>query len=283
MRLANYTTFNNKCARQRGNSEKVTSKLIGGALRGKTLVLLALLAAFTLLSPDLLAQDFGGSLLDDIPLDDLVEVPAEPSFLASVVGPIALVGAGFGLALLFMWILPFQVGARYFNLYELPTGIRRGLAMSIVMYGIAFLFGALEIKYQLNMHGSAEAYFANMSHGKLIAFTHAHLFGFTTSFLIIGFPFSMQFPHLRWYQAMMPIGLAAALIDVASWWGIKYVSINFEWVSMICGILFSLTYVFMLVALLRTLVFPWVTLPSDGTAQSRQERRKLFRDRFGSD
>lgn len=261
----------------------MTSKLLSGALRGKTLVLLALFAAFAILSPDLMAQDFGGSLLDDIPLDDLVEVPAEPGFLASVVGPIGLVASGFGLAFLFMWILPFKPGSLYFNLYDLPIGIRRGLAMSIVMYGIAFVFGALEIHYQLTMHGSAEQYFANMSNGKLIAFTHAHLFGFTTSFLIIGVPFSMQFPHLRWYQAMMPIGLAAALMDVASWWGIKYLSVNFEWVSMFCGVLFSLTYVFMLVALLRTLLFPWITLPSDGNAKTRRDRKKLFRDQFGSD
>lgn len=264
----------------------MTPSFFTSALRSKAFskaLLLALVAAvFAVLSPELMAQDFG-SLLDDIPLDDLVEVPPEPGLLASVFAPIGLVAAGLGLALLFMWILPFQPGSLYFNLYELPTGIRRGLAMSIVMYGIAFLFGALEIKYQLNMHGSAEQYFANMSNGKLIAFTHAHLFGFTTSFLIIGFPFSMQFPHLRWYQAMMPIGLSAALIDVASWWGIKYVSVNFEWVSMVCGILFSLSYLFMLVALLRTLLFPWVTLPSDGSMKTRKDRRKLFREQFRSD
>ena len=38
---------------------------------------------------------------------------------------------------------------------------------------------------------TAEAYFAQMSLGKLVAFTHAHLFGFTTSFFIVGIPFSL--------------------------------------------------------------------------------------------
>ncbi len=69
--------------------------------------------------------------------------------------------------------------------------------MAVVMFGIAFCFGASEIWYQLRLHGSAEAYFAQMSLGKLIAFTHAHLFGFTTCFFIIGIPFSMQFNHIR--------------------------------------------------------------------------------------
>ena len=30
--------------------------------------------------------------------------------------------------------------------------------------------------------------------------------------------------------------LAASLTDVMSWWGIKFVSPSFEWVSMFCGI-----------------------------------------------
>ena len=81
----------------------------------------------------------------------------------------------------------------------------------------------------------------------------------------------------------MPIGLSAALVDVASWWGIKYVSINFEVVSMICGVLFSATYMFMLIALLRTLLFPWVTLPADGNRQARAERKKLFHAQYSDD
>ena len=253
----------------------------------KPLFVLVLFIGLLFAAPELLAQDdfslAGSSLLDDIPLDDLVEIEPPPGPLKAIVAPIALVAAGFGLMFLFMLILPFKPAANTIQLYALPIGIRRGLALATVMFGIAFVFGALEIRYQLNMHGSAEQYFANMSNGKLIAFTHAHLFGFTTSFLIIGLPFSLQFPASRWYQAVMPLGLTAALVDVVSWWGIKYLSINFEWVSMICGILFSATYMFMLVALLRTLLFPWLTLPSDGNRQARAERRKLFAAQYNDD
>ena len=128
--------------------------------------------------------------------------------------------------------------------------------MATVLFGIAFAFGASEIWYQLRLHGSAEAYFAQMSLGKLIAFTHAHLFGFTTSFFIIGIPFSLQFNHLWPYQWVFPIGLSASFTDVASWWGIKFLSPNFEWVSIFCGVLFSLSYLYMLVGLLRVLLFP---------------------------
>src|SRR5688572_17343822 len=150
--------------------------------------------------------------------------------------------------------------------------------MALVLFGIAFCFGASEIWYQLRLHGSADAYFAQMSLGKLIAFTHAHLFGFTTSFFIVGIPFSMQFNHLKSYQWVFPVGLAASLTDVASWWGIKYVGGNFEWVSMFCGVLFSVTYVWMLIGLLRTLLFPEVIWASD---KDRAERLLARREREG--
>lgn len=146
--------------------------------------------------------------------------------------------------------------------------------MATVLYGIAFLFGALEIVYQLNMQGTAEQYFANMSLGKLIAFTHAHLFGFTTSFIILGVPFSMQFNHVKLYQMVFPIGLIAALVDVMSWWGIKYVHPNFEHISMVCGILFSLSYIIMLIGLVRVLIFPDVIWRTDRDRFQRAAKRR---------
>lgn len=222
-----------------------------------------------LLSPEwALAQD-DFSVLDDLALDDLVAVAPPPSPWLAIGGPIAL--GVFMLALMWLvwWTVPFRVSKESLNLHYYPTGVKRGLAMAITMYGIAFVFGASEIAYQLHLHGSAEEYFAQMSDGKLIAFTHAHLFGFTTSFLVIGVPFSMQFNHLWVYQWIFPLGLAAALIDVMSWWGIKYISPNFEVISMLCGIIFSLTYLYMLLGLLRVLLLPSVILPSDKDAQER--------------
>ena len=118
-----------------------------------------------------------------------------------------------------------------------------------------------------------------MSLGKLIAFTHAHLFGFTTSFFIVGIPFSLQFNHLKSYQWVFPAGLAASLTDVMSWWGIKFISINFEWVSIFCGITFSISYLWMLIGLLRTLLFPEVIWASDKDKTARLAARHARRPR----
>lgn len=238
----------------------------------KAIWILAVLAAGLLWSEWSLAQD-DLSVLDTLAMDDLVEVEPPPPAWQSIGGPVAL-GVFFFLVL---WLgrlaVPFRVSKESLTLFYYPTGVKRGLALAITLYGIAFAFGAAEIGYQLHLHGSAEAYFANMSQGKLIAFTHAHLFGFTTSFLVIGIPFSMQFNHLWIYQWVFPIGLAAALTDVMSWWGIKYVSPNFEIISMACGILFSVTYLYMLIGLLRVLLFPQVIWATDKDRAERLSKK----------
>lgn len=225
--------------------------------------------------------------LEDFELDidineaELVELPPEKPAWMTVGGPIAL-----GLFLVaLLWLnkvtVPFKVSEESLLLYHYPTGVKRGLALAVILYGVAFLFGSLEIVYQLHLNGSAEQYFANMSQGKLIAFTHAHLFGFVTSFLIVGIPFSMQFNHLRYYQWFLPVGLAAAFTDVISWWGIKYVSPNFEHISMLCGILFAASYLFMLVGLLRVLLFPHVIWYSDKDAEERRAKLRQARQARG--
>ena len=229
------------------------------------LLIVALLGA-----PDVIAQD-DFSILDDLAMDDLVEVPEAAPAWQTIGGPIALGAFFFVLLGLFWYAVPFKVSEESLLLYYYPTGVKRGLALALVMYAIAFAGGAAEIVYQLQLHPDSKAYFDSMSLGKLIAFTHAHLFGFTTSFLVIGIPFSMQFNHLWPYQWIFPIGLAAALVDVISWWGIKYWSANFEYISIVCGILFSFTYIFMLVGLLRVLLFPHVIWASD---KDKVERRK---------
>lgn len=217
------------------------------------------------------SSDQSFDFFSDAPVESsgIVELPPEKSNWLAVGGPIALVVLFFGMLVQVRWLVPYGTHALDFNLRDLPPAAKRGIAMAVGMFGIAFCFGAAEIWYQLRLHGSAEAYFAQMSLGKLIAFTHAHLFGFTTSFFIVGIPFSIQFNHLKSYQWVFPVGLAASLTDVLSWWGIKYLSPNFEWVSMFCGIVFSVSYLWMLIGLLRTLLFPEVIWISD---KDRAER-----------
>ncbi len=209
---------------------------------------------------------------------DIVQLPPERPSWQTVGGPIALALFFFALNLTIWRLVPFPKTSSShsidINLRNFPPAAKRGIAMAVVIFGIAFVFGASEISYQLNLHGSASAYFDQMSLGKLIAFSHAHLFGFTTSFFIVGIPFSLQFNQLRVYQWVFPVGLAASLTDVISWWGIKYVSPNFEWISLFCGLLFTISYGWMLIGLLRVLLFPEVIWGSDKDKEERLAKRR---------
>lgn len=224
------------------------------------------------------ASEPGFDFFSDKPVqsEQVIELPPEKSKWISIGGPAALVGFFFFVLFLNWWTVPFSDHSVELNLRDLPPAAKRGIAMAVAIFGLAFCFGASEIWYQLTVHGSAEAYFAQMSLGKLIAFTHAHLFGFTTSFFIVGIPFSMQFNHIKSYQWVFPIGLSAALTDVISWWGIKYLHSNFEYVSMLCGVLFSITYLWMLIGLLRVLLFPEVIWASDKDAAQRLAARRAI-------
>jgi hypothetical protein len=210
---------------------------------------------------------------------EVVVLPPPKPVWQTVGGPVALIALFFALNLVIWRLVPFSAHSIDINLRDLPPAAKRGIAMAVVIFGIAFCFGASEIAYQLNLHGSASAYFEQMSLGKLIAFSHAHLFGFTTSFFIVGIPFSIQFNQLRVYQWVFPVGLAASLTDVVSWWGIKYVGPNFEWVSMFCGLVFGVTYLWMLIGLLRVLLFPEVIWGSDKDKAERLAQRRAQRGR----
>ena len=200
------------------------------------------------------ALDFFG----DKPIADaaLVHVPPPKPQWMTVGGPIALFLFFLGLIYSVYKFIPFRDTPIHFDLHDLPVAAQRGIGMAVILFGIAFVFGIAEIHYQLGLHDSAEAYFQAMSLGKLIAMTHAHMFGFTTSFFIIGIPFSLHFHHLKIYQWIFPLGLAASLCDIISWWGLRFISGNFEYITWWCGLIFGICYGWILIGLVRVIFFP---------------------------
>jgi hypothetical protein len=223
----------------------------------KKLIVICLFFLF-LISFNLVAQEefkFG-----DTPVSESETIKVEPPKPAwiQIGAPLAVLGFFFGLVLTVFKMIPYRDTKIHFNLQELPVAAQRGIGMAVIMFGISFGFGAFEARYQIGLHGSAEAYFHEMGLGKLIAITHAHLIGFTTSFFIIGIPFSMHFKRLKIYQLIFPLGLAASLTDIISWWGIKYVTSNFEYITWWCGAVFSICYIWMLIGLVRIIFFPKV-------------------------
>src|SRR5258706_11691642 len=72
---------------------------------------------------------------------DVVELPPEKSAWITVGGPIALLVFFFALDLTIWWLVPFSDMSIELNLRHLPPAVKRGIAMAVVMFGIAFWFG----------------------------------------------------------------------------------------------------------------------------------------------
>lgn len=213
-----------------------------------------------------------------VPEAAVVQLPPEKPAWMTIGGPIALVIFGFTLGTIVWLLIPFRQTVVDFDLRTLPVALQRGIGMTVVMFGISFLFGGFEVHYQLTLNGGAEAYFQNMGIGKLIAMTHAHLFGFTTSIFLIGIPFSMHFNRLVYYQLVFPTSLVAALCDIIAWWGIKFVSGNFEYVTWFCGSIFGICYAWMLIGLVRVLFFPNIKWLPDYINERRRLKTQRLRE-----
>jgi hypothetical protein len=223
-----------------------------------------------------LAENAEFDFFSDAPIaeEELVIVPPEKTAWEDIGAPIALVVFFFFSCFLINWFFPFKQTGMEFDLHNLPIAAQRGIGVAVILYGIALVFGAIEAHYQVHLHGDAPSYFQQMGEGKLIAFTHAHLFGFTTSFFIIGIPFSMHFSRLKVYQWIFPVGLIASLTDIISWWGMKYISGNFEYITWACGLIFSVCFMWMLIGLVRVLFFPKVKWFPDFINEDNQRRFK---------
>ncbi len=234
----------------------------------------ALILTCLLFSAESLAADENFDFFSDQPIaeESLIIVPPEKPAWMTIGGPIALVCFFFMACWMVRWLIPFKQTALTFNLHDLPIAAQRGIGMAVVLYGIALFFGGWEAHYQVTLHGDAHAYFQQMGMGKLIAFTHAHLFGFTTSFFIVGIPFSLHFSRLKVYQWIFPIGLIASLTDIISWWGIKFVSANFEYITWSCGLAFTICYLWMLIGLVRVIFFPSVKWFPDFINEDQQRK-----------
>jgi len=240
----------------------------------KMLLMMTFSMTLLLCSLDTQAQDAEFDFFSDKPIAEetlIVLPPPKPKWM-TIGGPLALVVFFFLMCWMIKTFFPFKQTGLAFNLHDLPIAAQRGIGMAVILYGIAFLFGGIEAHYQVNLHGDTSAYFDAMGMAKLIAFTHAHLFGFTTSFFVIGIPFSLHFNRLKIYQWIFPIGLLASLTDIISWWGIKFVSSNFEYITWACGTVFTVCYMWMLIGLVRVLFFPSVKWFPDFINDDQQRR-----------
>lgn len=122
------------------------------------------------------------------------------------------------------------------KLRDLPDSAKTVGTLAIAAYGLVHVFALLEAYTQSKVvFPSAAEYFFYMKPVKLIATSHAHLFGHGTMYALTSAAFLFTSLSERWKVILICMAMGAGLLDVPSWWMIKYAGGGFEAFSALAG------------------------------------------------
>ena len=123
---------------------------------------------------------------------------------------------------------------------EGPLGFKLLVTVFLLGYFLAQALGLTMAYLETRVvNPSAEEYFFYLKPTKLVSLSHPHFFGYATLYFLTGFLylFTEQRKFLKtWLPA---VTVLAALLDICSWWGIKYVSAKLEIFTAIFGVIFA--------------------------------------------
>lgn len=129
---------------------------------------------------------------------------------------------------------------------EWPQSLKALSTLGLIAFGGVHVFALLEVYLQSRVNfTSAEEYFFYMSPAKLAATSHAHLFGHAVMYGLTGFLFTRTSVGERWKTAIIALTLAGGLLDVPSWWMLKYAGGRFEIFSVLAAGLSSFGFLIM--------------------------------------
>ena len=127
-----------------------------------------------------------------------------------------------------------------FNLRQSPLGFKLLSTAFLVGLSLAQSLGMTMAFIQTKVvNTSAEEYFSYLKATKLVSLSHPHFFGYSVLYFLTGVLF--LFTHQpKAIKTILPgLVVFAALLDIVSWWGIKYVSAKIDIFTVIFGIVFA--------------------------------------------
>ncbi len=136
-------------------------------------------------------------------------------------------------------------------LEDFPHSAKIAITLAILSYGLVHIFALWEVYLVTTVDfKSAAEYFYYMKLPKLMATSHAHFFGHGTMYLITSLIFIFSKLRESWKIFFITLALAAGLLDVPSWWAIKYGGSRYEIFSAIAGMMSVIGWGFMAVRIL---------------------------------
>ncbi len=127
-----------------------------------------------------------------------------------------------------------------FKIREAPLGFKLLVTVFLLGYSLAQILGMTMAYLETRVvNPSAEEYFFYLKPTKLVSLSHPHFFGYATLYFLTGalYLFTEQKRLLKtWLPA---VTVLAALLDICTWWGIKYVSAKLEILTAVFGVMFA--------------------------------------------
>ncbi|HKZ22656.1 MAG TPA: hypothetical protein VJ165_05565 [candidate division Zixibacteria bacterium] len=143
-----------------------------------------------------------------------------------------------------------------FNLRQAPLGFKLLTTAFLLGLSLAQELGMIMAFIQTNVvNTSAEEYFSYLKPTKLVSLSHPHFFGYSVLYFLTGVLF--LFTHQpKAIKTLLPgLVVFAALLDIVSWWGIKYVSAKIEIFTIGAGVIFGGGFFYMAIIIFYELWF----------------------------
>jgi hypothetical protein len=122
------------------------------------------------------------------------------------------------------------------HLGRLPDAAKVLVTLLFFSYGLVHALALIEVYIKTKVvFTSAQEYFSYQQIGKLVATSHAHFFGHGTMYSLTSGVFLFASVNERIKVLLICMAIGAGLLDVPSWWMMKYAGGHWETASAIAG------------------------------------------------
>ncbi len=170
---------------------------------------------------------------------------------------IGLAVVGLTMAFVALALTRWRVGTPFsYTLGKLPISGRVLVTFFVAILGLVHIFALTEVYLQTSVNSSStEEYFSYVPLAKLVAMTHAHLFGHAVMYALVAGLFLFTRVREVLKTLILSIAISGGLWDTVSWWLIKYASAKFEALSILSGAMAALGFLAMVLIILYEVWF----------------------------